>query len=371
MNLTFSTSYYHPYVSGLTIGLKELAEGLTELGHSCKIITNKHDSRLKDYELINGVKVKRFNYQIKIYKALFSWDWLRKTPGELKDAERVILNLPQPEGFIVAIISRLMGKKIISWYVCDVSLGKGIKDKVWEIAIDLSSLISLVLSENILTYTDNYAHRSRVLKYFLSKTNSIYPPVPGVKEKPKIAPVGGKLIIGMGARVAKEKGFEEIVEALPIIEKALDKPVILRVAGSTNAVGEKAYAQEIIEKIKRNNLKVYFLGTQSKLEMEEFYKTIDLLAVPSTNSTEAFGLVQVEAMKRGVPVVASDLPGVKIPVMETGMGILCKAKDAEDLATKITWAAQNKEMLANKYPLARKIFDYWTSVKIYEKSICN
>ena len=54
--------------------------------------------------------------------------------------------------------------------------------------------------------------------------------------------------------------------------------------------------------------------------MGSFYTCIDVLVVPSINSTEAFGLVQVEAMMMGVPVVASDLPGVRVPVQKQGWG---------------------------------------------------
>jgi len=45
-----------------------------------------------------------------------------------------------------------------------------------------------------------------------------------------------------------------------------------------------------------------------------------VLVIPSLNSTEAFGLVQIEAMINGVPSIASNLPGVRQPVQMHGMG---------------------------------------------------
>jgi len=53
--------------------------------------------------------------------------------------------------------------------------------------------------------------------------------------------------------------------------------------------------------------------------------------LPSTDRQESFGLVQVEAMLQGVPVVASDLAGMREPVRQTGMGLLSKPGDADDL----------------------------------------
>jgi glycosyltransferase involved in cell wall biosynthesis len=69
--------------------------------------------------------------------------------------------------------------------------------------------------------------------------------------------------------------------------------------------------------------------------MAAFYPNLDVLIVPSLNSTEAFGLVQIEAMMNGVPCVASDLPGVRQPVMNTGMGKIIPIGNSAALAEAI------------------------------------
>jgi glycosyltransferase involved in cell wall biosynthesis len=63
-----------------------------------------------------------------------------------------------------------------------------------------------------------------------------------------------------------------------------------------------------------------FLGNLSQQQLTAFYPNIDVLVVPSLNSTEAFGLVQVEAMMNNIPCVASNMPGVRRPVQMHGMG---------------------------------------------------
>ena len=57
-----------------------------------------------------------------------------------------------------------------------------------------------------------------------------------------------------------------------------------------------------------------------------------MTVLPSLNRTESFGLVQVESMLDGTPVVASNLPGVRVPVQTTGMGLVVPIGDTAALA---------------------------------------
>jgi glycosyltransferase involved in cell wall biosynthesis len=70
-------------------------------------------------------------------------------------------------------------------------------------------------------------------------------------------------------------------------------------------------------------------------ELAAFYPNCDLVVLPSLNSTETFGLVQVEAMLCGTPSIASNLPGVRQPVVQTGMGKVVPIGDADRLAEAI------------------------------------
>ena len=77
-----------------------------------------------------------------------------------------------------------------------------------------------------------------------------------------------------------------------------------------------------------------FLGVISDEELAAFFRSCNLVVLPSTNSTEALGLVQVEAMTCGTPAVASDLPGLRQPVLTTGMGEIFAMGNAQALAER-------------------------------------
>jgi len=77
---------------------------------------------------------------------------------------------------------------------------------------------------------------------------------------------------------------------------------------------------------------VRFTGFLSDADLRAFYAMCDVVALPSVDPLEAFGMVQVEAMLCGTPVVASDMPGVRFPVQATGMGALARPGDPASVA---------------------------------------
>ena len=85
----------------------------------------------------------------------------------------------------------------------------------------------------------------------------------------------------------------------------------------------------------RSGDRARFLGDVPDELLPAYYRAADVVALPSTDRTEAFGLVLIEAMACGTPVVASRLPGVRTLVQEGATGYLVEPGDAIDLADKI------------------------------------
>lgn len=81
--------------------------------------------------------------------------------------------------------------------------------------------------------------------------------------------------------------------------------------------------------------KVKFLGKVPDEKLPEIYRQADLFVLPSINKNEAFGLVLLEAMASGLPVIASDLPGVRTVFQIGQQGLLAQPGNANDLKSKI------------------------------------
>ncbi len=127
------------------------------------------------------------------------------------------------------------------------------------------------------------------------------------------------------------------MEALPAILKKYPQAQVLYAGQHQNVMGEQTYFDKLMPRIREYEISGHwtFLGNLDPVDLAAVYPNLDVLTVPSLNSTEAFGLVQIEAMMNGVPCVPSALPGVRQPVIMHGMGRVSKIGDAADLAACI------------------------------------
>src|SRR5688572_27307320 len=173
----------------------------------------------------------------------------------------------------------------------------------------------------------------------------------------------------MAARFAAEKGVEVLLDALPTILKKYPKAQVLFAGMYQNVLGEQAYSDRLMPRIREYEIAGHwtFLGNLDPVEMAAFYPNLDVLTVPSLNSTEAFGLVQIEAMMNGVPSVPSALPGVRQPVSMHGMGRVAKIGDSGDLAEAILEVLNEPDRFRGDIESIKKAYNPDSIAAEYEK----
>jgi glycosyltransferase involved in cell wall biosynthesis len=99
--------------------------------------------------------------------------------------------------------------------------------------------------------------------------------------------------------------------------------------------------------------KIIFAGNVSEADLPKKYQEADCLVLPSINKGEAFGIVLLDAMATGIPVIASDLPGVR-KVFTEASGLKIKPGDAEDLKETIKFLMDNPEKCKKMGEAARR-----------------
>lgn len=347
MKILTVLTYYRPHTSGLTIYAERLAEAFARRGHDVTVLTSHFDPSSPAEEVKNGVRIVRAPVAFRISKGVImpTFGWLAWK--YVLENDIVHLHLPQFDAPGFATRARLLGKKTILTYHCDLLLPKGWFNKLVNTVVHFQNSTAALLADHIVTYTQDYADYSAFLSNYKNKLTPILPPVVLPKIEPadsetfyakhSLTNAGEGPFIGMATRFASEKGVEILLEAMPAILDKFPRTKVLFAGQHLNVMGEQAYFSRLIPTIHRYEESGHwrFLGNLTPAEMASYYKKIDLLVVPSLNSTEAFGLVQIEAMMNKVPCVASSLPGVRRPIQMTGMGLVTPIGDAPALGAAV------------------------------------
>ena len=180
----------------------------------------------------------------------------------------------------------------------------------------------------------------------------------------KFDPKGGENILFAG-RLISRKGVDLAVE------------VALRANQPIDLIGDIRPIQvhqdfwlKVKEKVSANNKSVKYLGFKSSAQMPEYFQKSKLLIYP-VRQPETFGLVLIEAMACGTPVVAFDLGPVKEIVQDGVTGFLCKPGDTKKMAELVNKIydmpkAEYEKMRKNCRALVEEKFTNKKMVDSYE-----
>jgi glycosyltransferase involved in cell wall biosynthesis len=366
-------TYYRPWVSGLTIYVERLSKALVEQGHDVTVLTSQYDPDLPRFDVVDGVKVVRIPVAMRISKGVIMPGF---GPMAWKLAQRsdvIHLHLPQFDAPGVALRGRLLRKPVVLTYHCDLQLPPGkFNSLVNRIVLNMNELAGK-LANTVVTYTLDYGLNSPYLSQFIDDKLAIIPPPvmldPVTNEYLKSFQArhgtAGQQIIGVSARLAAEKGIEVLLRALPIILEEFPNARVLHAGPYQDIIGEEAYAARLAPQFKKYSNHYTLLGTLQGEELAAFYASLDVLCIPSLNSTESFGLVQIEAMRNGVPVAACNLPGVRQPVTMTGMGEITSVGDHEELAQAVIKILHDRKNYVRDVDLIKTSFDPQQTAKNY------
>ncbi|MBD1399350.1 glycosyltransferase family 4 protein [Pelovirga terrestris] len=143
-------------------------------------------------------------------------------------------------------------------------------------------------------------------------------------------------LIGVVGRFSHEKGHCYFVEALPQIIKKIPGLKVL-------FIGDGPLQEEIQQQVDQSGLKSHVIFTGYQSNVQNFYREIDLLVLPSLS--EGMPNVALEAMLFGKPVVATRVGGVPEVVVDGETGILVDSQNAEQLSAAVIRLFKHPEML--------------------------
>lgn len=176
----------------------------------------------------------------------------------------------------------------------------------------------------------------------------------------------GTFVIGFLGRFMSPKGFAYLIDAMKLLSLCKDvprNPIVL-------AFGHDGFLREEIARIKKNSLECYFRFLPFVPDVAPILRGIDVLAVPSL--WEACGILPMEAMVAGAPIIGSNCIGLREVLYDTPSRIIpaCdSASLARALIKEMGHSSKEKAELFRKEAARR--FDAKNQAETLEKKICS
>lgn len=327
---------YYPYVGGIERVVQQIAEGLADKT-KMKVLVSSVEKRLVE-EKINGVQVIRVPSIAMLGNLPISLGLTRKLRSIMKDIDVIHLHMPYPFGDLACLLSGYKGK-IVVWWHSDV-----VRQKKMMLLYKPIMNMMLKRADVIIVATKGHIEGSEYLKSYQDKCMIIPYGVEQkieqeadryIIEKKETIIKNSKVQFLFIGRLVYYKGCKVLLEAFKDVKHA-----------ELTMVGSGNMEEELKELAKSYDIdgRVRFCGEASEEELYKHLEECDVLVLPSIARSEAFGLVQIEAMAFGKPVINTNLPsGVPYVSLDKITGLTVPPEDVQALAKAMQWLVDHDE----------------------------
>jgi glycosyltransferase involved in cell wall biosynthesis len=302
--------YYPPDAGGIESVTASLARGAVRAGHDVSVICFRKEAA-DDDEVREGVRVLRVPIALELASQPLGRSYVRLCLRESRDADIVHLHTPNMLGALSCLLMGRGPRVLVHWH-SDV-VGKGL------LARAMRPLETLLLrrADCIVATSSAYAEASPSLRRFRHKV--VVAPLgsspPGtftgrpagnaaLPARLSAAIEGRRIILSVG-RMVPYKGFGILVEAA---RSLIDDAIIVIVGGGPllESLAARIHAAGLDQR-------VVLTGRLEEEALHELFRRACLFCMPSLDRAEAFGVVLLEAMAYGLPIVATRIPGSGVP----------------------------------------------------------
>lgn len=352
MNILQVNKLYYPHIGGIETVIQDISEGLKTRADISVLVCQEKGKTKK--EIINGVKVTRAS-SFGIFSSMpVSFSFINLFKKMSKKADIIHLHLPFPLSDLACLLSGYKGKVVVSWHSDIVKQKKLLKlyKPIMNALLKRADCIIVATQGHIdgSQYLKPYANKCRIIPYgintklYTKNTKKILTNKLFDKEDKKV------LFIG---RLVYYKGIEVLLEAF---SHTYGSELFI--------VGKGPLEKELLDLSMSLGIhdKVHFMGKLSDVELMEALEDCDIFVLPSVENSEAFGIVQMEAMAYGKPIINTCLnTGVPYVSINGETGITVEPRNANQLSKAIKELVENdekrKEYGERAYELVRQKFE--------------
>lgn len=331
---------FFPIKGGVEKVMFDLMSGLSAEGIECDMMCAAADGKTRTEKLNENAKLILCRSWFQVAATMISPAMIFELRKRCSGYDIIHVHHPDPMACLALFFSGFKGKIILHWH-SDI-----LKQRfLLKFFLPLQSWL-INCADYIVGTSPVYLSESPYLKSFANKTKCLPIGVPKMKpDNLKVKYIkekyfGKKIIFSLG-RLIEYKGFAYLVDAASYLD---DDYVIL-------IGGDGELRSELQEQIDRNGLgeKVKLLGRIADEDLPDYYGACDLFCLSSIQKTEAFGIVQIEAMSCGKPVIATTIPGSGVSwVNEDGKsGINVPPMDSKAIADAVITITSDAEKYLN------------------------
>lgn len=336
MKILQVNKFYFPWIGGVERVVQQIAENLNKKdGFEVDVLCCKEKGR-GAVEEINRVRVFRSSslgifWGMPVSFSFFRWF------KEIRDNYDIVdFHYPFPLGGLAMFLFPLKGKLVVHYH-SDI-----VRQKAVVVFLKPFILNTLKKADKILVSNPNLIKNSPFLKKFKEKCELVPFGVDlkkinrSINEKKvdEVRKKYGNFILFVG-RLSYYKGVDYLIEAMNDIDANL---VI---------IGEGERKKLLKEKTKKLGLesRVFFLSSQNEADLMNFYKACRIFVLPSVYKSEAFGIVLIEAMASGRPVISTELgTGTSWANIDGKTGFVVPPRDKKALTEAIRKILKDKSL---------------------------
>ncbi|WP_411683432.1 glycosyltransferase [Aeromonas caviae] len=328
---------YPPFWGGIETVVYDMSTVLKQEGYDVDVLCVS-DNNSSSEEIVDNVKIYRCASFLHLASTYLSVEFIKVWWKIRSNYDVIHFHLPNPLALLAFFLfkPRKNCKVIVHWH-SDI-----VKQKILKIPFIPLQNHLLTRCYKIIATSENYAKASRDLVYYLDKVKVIPIGIDGGKMEASPEAIDiikkrfmGKFIIFSLGRHVYYKGFEYLIEAAKYLD---DRYVVL-------LGGQGELTEDLQRKIYKHNLaeRVKLLGKISAQELPAYFNAADVFCLPSVERSEAYGVVQLEAMACGTPVVCTDINGSGVSWVNKHQvtGLVVPVKNAKELAASFSYLYEN------------------------------
>lgn len=340
---------YYPHIGGIESLVRQYSEELSAIrGVSVKTLVCRDDRGPTVNENVLGADVTRSGSIGTYFSCPLSLSFFSLFRRMAEQADVVHINVPFPLADAALLLSGYKGKVVVSWH-SDI-----VKQKKLMMLYKPIMMKMLKRADVILTATQGHVDGSKYLPKFREKCRILpYGITPdhylGIERVPILTDMMNdkkRVKVFFTGRLVYYKGVDVLLKAFTMV-----KNCELFIAG-TGDLEKQLKDFAAAEKLED---RVHFLGFLPDDKLKQAYADCDIFVLPSVARSEAFGIVQLEAMIYGKPVINTALPsGVPHVSLHLKTGLTVAPGDPRSLALAINRLADDEELRENYGSNARK-----------------